>query len=59
MLATGGAKGVRVWTPEGGRLGEAAVSAPVEGLAFHPDGGRLLAARSGPDEALLAFRAPA
>jgi WD domain, G-beta repeat len=59
MLATGGAEGVRVWTPEGGRLGEAAVSAPVEGLAFHPDGGRLLVARSGPDEALLAFSAPA
>jgi hypothetical protein len=56
-LATGGDDGaVRLWSGDDGKLiGEAALEAPVEGLAFRPDGGRLLASQAGPGAAIVAF----
>jgi WD40 repeat protein len=57
-LATGGDDGaVRLWTPAGERLAELSLGEPVSGLAFHPDGDRLLAAQSG--AGVVALRAQA
>jgi WD40 repeat protein len=54
VLASGGNDGaVRLWTPAGERLAELTLGEPVSGLAFHPDGGRLLAAQSGAGVAAL------
>ncbi|WP_037408866.1 WD40 repeat domain-containing protein [Candidatus Solirubrobacter pratensis] len=48
-LATGGEDGlVRLWSLAGDLLGQLDAGAPVTGLAFHPSGKRLLAARAGP-----------
>jgi hypothetical protein len=56
-LATGGEDGlVRLWSLEGEALGEIDVGAPVTGLAFHPGGDRLLAARAGPAGGVAALQ---
>jgi WD40 repeat protein len=56
-LATGGEDGiVRLWSATGERRDEAAVGPPVTGLAFSPDGTRLLVARAGPDGGVLELR---
>lgn len=53
-LATGGEDGlVRLWSLDGEKLDEAQVDAPVTGLAFSPDGTRLLVARAGPAGGVL------
>jgi hypothetical protein len=57
-LATGGGDcAVRLWTPAGEPLGELTLPEPVSGVAFHPGGGRLIAAQSG--AGVIALRAPA
>jgi WD40 repeat protein len=57
-LATGGSDcAVRLWTPAGDPLAEHELGEPVSGLAFHPGGGRLLAAQSG--AGVVALTAPA
>jgi hypothetical protein len=59
-LATGGAEGrVAIWSLDGELQGEAALDGPVQGLAYRPDGGRLLAATGGPDAAVVALTAAA
>ena len=59
-LATGGADGrVAIWALDGEPLGEAVLDGPVQGLAYSPDGGRLLAATGGPGAAVVAFTAVA
>jgi hypothetical protein len=59
-LATGGGDGrVGLWSLDGEPRGEAALDGPVQGLAYRPDGGRLLAATGGPAAAVVAFTAAA
>jgi WD40 repeat protein len=56
-LATGGDDGmVRLWSLDGEKVDEAEVGAPVTGLAFSPDGTRLLVARAGPAGGVLELR---
>jgi WD40 repeat protein len=56
-LATGGEDGaVRLWSPSGELRDEADAGLPVTGLAFSPDGARLLAARAGPSGSVLELR---
>jgi hypothetical protein len=60
VLATGGADGhVALWSLEGEPLGGATLDGPVVGLAYRPDGGRLLAATGGPSAAVVALTAAA
>jgi len=47
---------VRLWSPSGVLRDEASAGPPVTGLAFSPDGSRLLAARAGPDGGVLELR---
>jgi WD40 repeat protein len=60
-LATGGGDGrVVIWSLDGELEAETTVAdGPVTGLAWHPDGTRLLAAIGGPDAAIVALRAAA
>lgn len=60
-LATGGGDGrVALWTAKGEQMAETAFEeGPVKGLAWRPDGTRLLAAIGGPDAAIVALRVAA
>ena len=58
ILATGGGDGrVALWTSKGEDIAETTFEeGPVQGLAWRPDGGRLLVAIGGPDAAIVALR---
>jgi hypothetical protein len=54
LVASGGDDGfLRLWSRQGERVAELVLGAPVEGLAFTPQGSELLAAQGPPGERLL------